>query len=87
VPDRRTKRRAEECVESVYGARDVMNELRVQREESASSQTRLGSQGSQPSQGSQATQAGRGSTASQPQGQTAPRPGSGTSPSDQPAKH
>lgn len=29
VSDRRTKRRAEDCVESVYGARDVMNELRV----------------------------------------------------------
>jgi hypothetical protein len=29
VPDRASKRRAEECVESVYGARDVMNELRI----------------------------------------------------------
>jgi hypothetical protein len=29
VADRASKRRAEECVESVYGARDVMNELRV----------------------------------------------------------
>jgi hypothetical protein len=29
VADRSMKRRAEECVESVYGARDVMNELRV----------------------------------------------------------
>jgi hypothetical protein len=29
VEDRQTKRRAEECVESVYGARDVMNELRI----------------------------------------------------------
>lgn len=101
VPDRRTKRRAEECVESVYGARDVMNELRVQSEASASSETRLGaqqgSQSSHASQGSQASQSGsqltqgsqsgRGSSASQAQGQAAPRTGSGTSPSDQPAKH
>jgi hypothetical protein len=29
VPDRASKRRAEECVETIYGARDVMNELRV----------------------------------------------------------
>ena len=29
VQDRKTKRHAEECVESIYGARDVMNELRV----------------------------------------------------------
>lgn len=29
VPERAMKRRAEECVESVYGARDVSNELRV----------------------------------------------------------
>ena len=32
VPDRATKRKAEDCVESVYGARDVMNELRVLEE-------------------------------------------------------
>jgi hypothetical protein len=31
VPDRQTKRRAEHCVESVYGVRDVMNQLRVER--------------------------------------------------------
>jgi hypothetical protein len=29
VPERAMKRRAEQCVESVYGTRDVMNELRV----------------------------------------------------------
>jgi hypothetical protein len=52
VSDRRTKRRAEECVESVYGARDVMNELRVSAQ---------GAEGSQGSQGSQASQSGRGS--------------------------
>jgi hypothetical protein len=31
VEDRRAKRRAEDCVESVYGVRDVMNELRFER--------------------------------------------------------
>ena len=64
VPDRRTKRRAEECVESVYGARDVMNELRLssQSEQSQGSQT---SQGSQSSQASQRAQSARGSQASQ----------------------
>jgi hypothetical protein len=32
VEDRRAKRLAEDCVESVYGVRDVMNELRVRPE-------------------------------------------------------
>ena len=32
VHDRKAKRRAEECVESIYGARDVMNELRVEQQ-------------------------------------------------------
>jgi hypothetical protein len=58
VPDRQTKRRAEECVESIYGAQDVMNELRVQR---GSEQ----SQGSQGSQGMLGSQSGRGSQTSQ----------------------
>jgi hypothetical protein len=53
VPDRRTKRRAEECVESVYGARDVMNELRC------------GTQGGEQSQGSQASQRAQGTRGSQ----------------------
>ena len=56
VRDRNTKRRAEEVVESVYGARDVMNELRV-----VAGHCRLADvaglaaalQGSQASQGSQ----------------------------------
>ncbi len=52
VQDRMTKRRAEECVESIYGARDVMNELRV-------------AQGSQESQGSQRSQSARGSSTTQ----------------------
>jgi osmotically-inducible protein OsmY len=45
VQDRMTKRRAEECVESVYGTRDVMNELRVSSQSVGKSQ----SQGSQSS--------------------------------------
>jgi hypothetical protein len=53
VPDRATKRCAEECVESVYGARDVMNELRVSSQGSEESQSVKSSQGSQPSQRSQ----------------------------------
>jgi hypothetical protein len=75
VPDRRTKRRAEECVESVYGVRDVMNELRV-----ASQGEESGSQGSQASQGSQRSQAARGSqsTGSQATG-AASRAGSSAS--------
>ena len=64
VPDRRTKRRAEECVESVYGTRDVMNELRLpsKNEQSQGSQA---SQGSQSPQASQRAQSARGSQASQ----------------------
>jgi BON domain len=84
VRDRQTKRRAEECVESIYGARDVMNELRVQREQSQTSQSGFGSQGSQ---GTQASQAGRGSTSSPSQPSTSTRTGSGTSASDQTPKH
>jgi osmotically-inducible protein OsmY len=45
VQDRMTKRRAEECVESVYGTRDVMNELRVSSQ--SSSNEGDGKQGSQ----------------------------------------
>jgi hypothetical protein len=58
VPDRHTKRRAEECVESVYGVRDVMNELRC-------SPSNESSQSSQSSQGSQRSQSARGSQTSQ----------------------
>ena len=64
VEDRRTKRRAEECVESIYGVRDVMNELRVTQ----SGQQRPGSQGSQASQSGrsmQTSQTGQGTQASQ----------------------
>jgi hypothetical protein len=87
VPDRRTKRRAEECVESVYGAQDVMNELRV------SAQGQLG-QGQQQGQdeaessgrSSQRTRSARGSSSTS----AAPAQGStgSTSEDKQPApKH
>ena len=68
VPDRATKRCAEECVESVYGARDVMNELRVSSqgsEESQSAKTSQGSQASQRSQGARASQSPPSTTAEQ----------------------
>ena len=65
VDDRQTKRRAEECVESIYGARDVMNELRVSQQ----STQRQGSQGTQASQSGrgsmQTSQSGQGTQASQ----------------------
>jgi hypothetical protein len=71
VDDRQTKRRAEQCVESIYGARDVMNELRV----------------SQQSRESQGTQTGRGQTSQGAQGTQAPtlgqRPGAGSSTAEQ----
>ena len=73
-------------IESVYGARDVMNELRVQRDESQSSQSGFGSQ---DSQSTQASQAGRGSTQSQSQSSTSTstRTPGATSPSEQSPKH
>jgi hypothetical protein len=74
VPDRRTKRLAEECVESVYGVRDVMNELRVSLqsgEQSQSSQASLGAQGSQRSQSSRGSQASQSSTPASRGGVTA----------------
>jgi hypothetical protein len=86
VQDRATKRRAEQCVESVYGARDVMNELRVQREEQ--SQTTQSGQASQSTQGSQAGLSA-GGTRSSTQSQT-PTPGAsgrGTQAQEQAPKH
>jgi hypothetical protein len=83
VQDRRTKRRAEECVESVYGARDVMNELRVSPQGGVESQD---SQASQGSQASQRSQSGRVSQSPQPASSTstpASRAGSSSSPSEQ----
>ena len=97
VPDRQTKRRAEECVESIYGARDVMNELRVSREgheqwhggqgaQSQASQTGRGAQASQVSQASQGTSGSQASSGTQAaQGTQTPgmRPGAGSSSGDQ----
>jgi hypothetical protein len=69
VDDRQTKRRAEECVESVYGVRDVMNELRVSRQ---------GGQQWQGSQGTQASESGRSMQASQTGQGTQPSQGTST---------
>jgi hypothetical protein len=76
VPDRLTKRRAEECVESIYGARDVMNELRVSQQRGGEPQQ--GSLGLQPSDGSQGSQRSQGARSSQSSQSTAAaqRPGS-----------
>jgi hypothetical protein len=76
VHDRKTKRRAEECVESIYGARDVMNELRVSQENREQWQGSQG-RGAQASQGSQGSQASQGT---QTPGQ---RPGAGSSAAEQ----
>jgi len=65
VPDRRTKRRAEECVESVYGARDVMNELRCGMQGGEQSQGSQGSQASQRAQGTRGSQTSQTSQSSQ----------------------
>jgi hypothetical protein len=99
VHDRKAKRRAEECVESIYGARDVMNELRVEQQGGGEqSQGRQAGQGSQSAYGSQsgrtgASQGAQGSQASTGSGsqgtsgsQTSTqgtRPGAGSSGSDQ----
>ncbi|HET7609854.1 MAG TPA: BON domain-containing protein, partial [Gammaproteobacteria bacterium] len=85
VPDRRTKRRAEECVESVYGAHDVMNELRVSyegREQWQGGQSSQ-SQGAQAGRGTQASQASQGTQSSQGTQTSGQRPGAGTATSDQ----
>ena len=93
VHDRRAKRRAEECVESIYGARDVMNELRIEQQGGERAQGRQASQDAQA-----ASQSGRAAQASQtsaqgtqgsqasPGSQTSTlgtRPGAGSSTSDQ----
>jgi len=92
VPDRGMKRRAEECVESIYGARDVMNELRVQPsrgepwQSGASRETGEARQSGESRQGMQssASQAGRASQPGQMStgGQTSPQ----TSPGSQPTQ-
>lgn len=66
VNDRQTKRRAEECVESIYGVRDVMNELRVSPQSTQQRESAQGTQASQSGRGSsQASQSGQGAQASQ----------------------
>jgi hypothetical protein len=77
VPDRSTKRRAEEVVESIYGVRDVMNELRVasQGDETRAQSSR---------QTSPKSQRGRGAQASQSSSSAAVRSsGTGTTPQSQ----
>ena len=84
VEDRQTKRRAEECVESIYGARDVMNELRVTRQSGEQWQGSQGTQASQSGRGSsQASQSGQGTQASQGTSTPGQRPGAGSASSDQ----
>ena len=80
VDDRHTKRRAEECVESIYGARDVMNELRVSQQGREQSQGSQGSQGQPSGRGQQASQGSQASQGGQTLGQ---RPGAGSSTAEQ----
>jgi hypothetical protein len=66
VQDRASKRRAEECVESIYGVSDVMNELRVARqdeERSQGGQSWQGTQSDERSQGAQTSRSSQSSTA------------------------
>jgi hypothetical protein len=86
VPDRPMKRRAEECVESIYGTRDVMNELRVAPQGEESSQGSRGSERSRgtrksPTSSSQTSQAstasgttGTGATSAEPTGENKQTP-------------
>jgi hypothetical protein len=84
VEDRQTKRRAEECVESIYGARDVMNELRVTRQSGEQWQGSQGTQASQSGRGSsQTSQSGQGTQVSQGTSTPGQRPGAGSASSDQ----
>jgi hypothetical protein len=85
VPDRQTKRRAEECVESIYGARDVMNELRVSREGGQGWQSPGAQAGrsAQASQGSQASQGTQGTQPSQGTQTLGTRPGAGSATAEQ----
>jgi hypothetical protein len=89
VPDRRTKRLAEECVESVYGARDVMNELRCGGGQSSqqSSQDWQGGGQAQTAQGSQRAQGTRGSQSSTGRGGTTTASGSEQSSEEKKPKH
>jgi hypothetical protein len=64
VPDRAMKRRAEECVESIYGVHDVANELRVSRPGGEQSRGEQGSRSSPGGQGSLGDQYGQVSESS-----------------------
>ena len=72
VPDRATKRRAEEVVESIYGVRDVMNELRVasQGDTRAQGDEARGQDGQETQPAGQKPQRGRGQ---QPQSSQSPQ--------------
>jgi osmotically-inducible protein OsmY len=92
VDDRATKRRAEACVESVYGVRDVMNELRVapQREpsqESQASQKARGARGSQPAHASQTSQSSQSAQTAQSSRASGGAPGAEPAGDDRSAKH
>jgi BON domain-containing protein len=63
VPDRAMKRRAEECVESIYGVHDVANELRVSRQGSEQSR---GEQGRSSRSTRASSSASSGSTTTEP---------------------
>ena len=73
VPDRAMKRRAEECVESIYGVHDVANELRVSRQgreqsqDEQGSRSSLGSQYGQMPESSQAARSGQGTSSRESQ--------------------
>ena len=72
VPDRAMKRRAEECVESIYGVHDVANELRVSRqgsEQTRGGQGSLGAQYGQLSESSQGSRSGQSSSSTGPESQ------------------
>jgi hypothetical protein len=75
VQDRKTKRRAEECVESIYGVSDVMNELRVARQSGSEADAGQGWRESESGQSSQGLQAGQGAQGA-PLGRGAQSPGS-----------
>jgi hypothetical protein len=79
VSDRRTKRRAEDCVESIYGVRDVMNELRVSQRGSEQTQDALGSRAAAGGRESQASHSAQGSQGSLGSAPSTPgmRPGTG----------
>jgi hypothetical protein len=87
VPDRRTKRRAEECVESVYGARDVMNELKCGSQSQSSSSGEWQGAGTQSAQGSQRSQSSKGSQSATSTGRGGTTTASGSEQPSEKPKH